>query len=94
MRLLLCAIALFALNLQADCLIKKEDVKVEFVAFKTPLKVGVKGWFEELGIEPKYTGKNLKSLLSNVSFDINTNSVATGNKDRDKKIATSFFGKN
>lgn len=71
--------------------IKKNAFKVEWTAFKTPLKVGVKGSFDKLGVKSDQKGTSLKDLLSNINFNIDGQSVNTNNKDRDKKISTYFF---
>jgi len=77
----------------ADCSyeLKKEDLKVEWTAFKTPLKIGVKGSFDKLGVKKDAKGKDLASLLSGIPFLIDVQSVNTGNKDRDLKIYNYFF---
>lgn len=69
-----------------------KDFKVSWTAFKTPLKVGVGGKFEKLGIKKSsYKAQSLKELISGVEFNIDGTSVNTGNKDRDKKIVKWFF---
>jgi hypothetical protein len=71
-----------------------KDVEVKWVAFKTPSKVGVPGWFKELGLKnDSYTGKDIADTLTGLSFNINTSSTYTENSQRDAKIVKFFFGK-
>jgi hypothetical protein len=70
------------------------DVSVKWVAFKTPSKVGVPGWFKELGLKRKtYSGKNIEDVLTGLTFNIDTSSTYTKNTQRDAKIVKFFFGK-
>ncbi|UBM60943.1 YceI family protein [Marinilongibacter aquaticus] len=55
------------------------NTKLKWTAFKTPDKVGVPGTFDDISMEGN-------------SFTINTNSVNTGNPDRDAKLKKFFFG--
>lgn len=71
----------------------KDDVKLSWVAFKTPLKVGVGGRFEELGIKTDLSGDSLASFLQGIEFKINSASTKTGNSSRDSKIVKYFFKK-
>ena len=73
-------------------IIKSEDVKLTWTAFKTPAKAGVPGSFDKYGIEKEYRGKKLKDALTSVKFNIDTKSVNTKNEARDAKIAKFFFG--
>jgi polyisoprenoid-binding protein YceI len=72
--------------------VKNKDITVGWTAYKTPAKAGVKGRLPKL----KYTGKNkvtsIESLIKSASLTIDTNSVATKNPARDKKISSFFFG--
>lgn len=68
-----------------------KDFSVSWTAFKTPLKVGVNGKFEKLGIKKVNKGNSLKELLTGVEFNIDGTSVNTNNKNRDKKIVKYFF---
>lgn len=73
-------------------LVSNDDITVGWTAFKTPAKVGVKGVLPKV----KYTGKNkltsIESVIKAASITIDTNSVATKNPARDKKISSYFFG--
>ena len=83
-------------NAQADnkCLYSIKDTttaKVTWTAYKTPKKVAVQGSFDK--IEYKSTeSEDLKSFLLSSSIEINTESVNSGNKERDEKLVKFFFG--
>ena len=65
-------------------------VDVEFKAFKTPLKIGVKGGFDKIALHSKEAGK-LKDMLLGTSVTIDTASVDSKNPGRDKKLVHNFF---
>lgn len=71
----------------------KKDVEVKWVAFKTPSKVGVPGYFLDLGLKDYYTGKNYEDVLSGLTFSIDPKSTETNNQGRNEKIVKFFFGK-
>lgn len=81
-----------ALSEECNYKINSNDIKLVWTAFKTPLKKGVPGTFDDYGIQKEFSGKSLKDLLTSVKFNINTSSVNTNNKSRDAKIAKFFFG--
>ena len=66
--------------------VSNKDITVGWTAFKTPAKAGVKGVLPKVN----YTGKNeltsIESIIENASLTIDTNSIATKNAARDKKI--------
>ena len=87
-------LSLISSGVFAQCFsFKKEDVEVKWVAFKTPSKVGVPGWFKELGLKDSYSGKNLDDVLTGLTFSIDPTSTYTKNEARDAKIVKFFFGK-
>ncbi len=63
---------------------------INWTAFKTPKKVGVKGSFTNFKINTKKS-VTVEELLSGASFEINSNSVSTNDKARDAKIFSFFF---
>ncbi len=65
-------------------------IEVEFKAFKTPLKIGVKGGFDKISLHSK-PAKKLKNMLLNTSVMIETASVDSKNPGRDKKLVHNFF---
>ncbi len=68
-----------------------KDVEVEFTAFKTPLKVGVKGGFDDVKLTSQ-ANSDLKKMFLNTSVTIDTSKVNTKNGTRDAKIVKFFFG--
>ena len=69
---------------------QKEGSTLGWTAFKTPKKVGVGAKFSDFTI----TAKNAKStddLLASASFEVNSQSIDSGDKGRDMKIAQFFF---
>lgn len=81
--------------LSKDCTytISPDGVKVNWVAYKTPAKAGVKGSFTKLGFDDARTGKTLEGVMTGARFNIDTKSTSTGDKGRDIKISTFFFGR-
>ena len=65
-------------------------VDVEFKAFKTPLKVGVKGSFDKISLHSKKVD-SLQQMLLDTSVTIDTTSVDSNNPGRDRKLVHSFF---
>lgn len=88
--LLLLTVESFA---QSDCKIsvKADDVNVEWVAYKTPSKVGVGGKFRSLGIPSELSAKNWEELFNATKFSIDSASLHTRNTGRDAKILKYFF---
>lgn len=78
--------------LAADCVILElPKVKIAWTAFKTPAKAGVSGTFKDISFDRIPQAKSILAALSDSSFNINTQTVATNDLARDKKIATFFF---
>ena len=76
--------------LQAQCLYNAHTSELEFKAFKTPLKVRVKGTFNNYVLHT-IPSVSQKELLGSSSVTIKTKEVDTGNKGRDAKLVQSFF---
>lgn len=70
----------------------KEGSTVSWTAFKTPKKVGVGGKFTDFAIKAK-SAKSVAEMLGGATFEINSQSVETGDKARDVKIEQFFFKK-
>ena len=71
---------------------QKGPVTVAWKAYKTPLKLGVGGIFDDV----KYRavakeGKNFREILVGSSVAIDTRKVNSKNKARDEKLYNSFF---
>jgi hypothetical protein len=82
-------------NVNAEtCHYTLSSSKVEWTAYKTPKKVGVKGSFEKLEIKTKKEkSKSIEMAINGAKFTADSASVKTGNPDRDKKIVEFFFTK-
>jgi polyisoprenoid-binding protein YceI len=63
---------------------------INWTAFKTPKKVGVRGSFSKFKIKTK-KATTIDELLMGATFEIETDSVNTKDKARDAKIFTFFF---
>lgn len=70
----------------------KEGSTVSWTAFKTPKKVGVGAKFSDFTITAK-SAKTVAEMLDGATFDINSQSVDSGDKGRDVKIEQFFFKK-
>jgi polyisoprenoid-binding protein YceI len=70
----------------------KEGSTLGWTAFKTPKKVGVGAKFSDFTITAK-NSKSINDLLASAAFDINSQSVDSGDKGRDIKIMQFFFKK-
>jgi len=71
---------------------QKGQVDVGFTAFKTPLKIGVGGSFNEVVFKTNVQDANtLDALLVGSGLTINKGSVNTKNQGRDATLVTSFF---
>jgi len=65
--------------------------KVNWTAYKTTKKVGVKGSFKKINITANENGTSIKEAINNAEFSIPVSSVFTANSDRDSKIMRFFF---
>jgi len=70
----------------------KQGSKLSWTAFKTPKKVGVTAGFDKFTINSK-PGKSIPELLKNSTFEVDAQSVNSGDPARDMKIETFFFKK-
>ena len=78
----------------AACLeLDPQQITIEWTAFKTPSKVGVRGTLPKFDLQGKTQGPDLKEILSQLGIHIDPSRIHTGNASRDKKIARFFFGK-
>lgn len=87
------SISFSSVSFAKDCeyVVNKNDVQVNWTAFKTPSKVGVGGQFRDLGISDTLKGKGLKELFNTTKFNIDSASTYTRNSGRDAKIVKYFF---
>lgn len=65
---------------------------IEFTAYKTTAKVGVKGNFQKVNILTGGEGNTIKEALHNTTFSIPVSSLFTKDSSRDYKIKKFFFG--
>lgn len=73
---------------------KELTYSVEWTAFKTPAKVGVKGTFDEIKLsEVKQDAATLEESLKGAQFVIVTSSASTGDPARDETLRMNFFSK-
>jgi polyisoprenoid-binding protein YceI len=86
--LLLSATAIFA----SQCNYDLKELKVDWKAYKTPLKIGVGGTFDNVDITA--TDKSsTKAFLQSATLTIHTASINSKNAGRDAKLVHYFFEK-
>ena len=73
-----------------QCTWRVEDFEVDWTAYKTPFKIGVSGSFDTVKLHAK-PAESEEDLLKNASVTIETTSVDSGNKGRDKNLVQAFF---
>lgn len=74
----------------ASCNYSVASSSLEWTAFKTPAKVGVKGSFDDIDLKFQVADTQTK-LLSSSSVNIVTAKVNSHNEGRDAKLVASFF---
>ena len=73
---------------------KELTYAVEWTAFKTPAKVGVKGTFDQVKLaEVNQEAATLEEGLKGAQFAIVTSSASTGDPARDETLRLNFFSK-
>ena len=73
-------------------LAQKGEVVVTWKAYKTPLKLGVDGTFDDIKYIPVAPeGKNFREILVGSSIVIDTKKINSKNKGRDETLYKSFF---
>lgn len=80
---------------QVEAPVAKElTYTMEWTAFKTPKKVGVKGTFTDIKLnDVKADAATLEESLKGANFVITTSSVSTNDAGRDEKLKVEFFAK-
>jgi hypothetical protein len=93
MRGILATFVLFVMtNVSANCVkFTNKDTKINWVAFKTPAKAGVKGSLTKFSIKPGKEMGTIAQVLTGSTFTVDSQSVFTKNPSRDKKIVKNFF---
>lgn len=66
--------------------------KLQWTAFKFTEKTGVGGTFSEYKVEGMEVKKSITEAVQNMTFSIDGSKVFTNVRERDQKIAESFFG--
>ncbi len=79
--------------LAQECFVAGEKIVVNWKAFKTPKKVGVSGSFDDvvMRLENNNTAAPMAQILHGRTVTINTQSVNSGNPERDAKLVNAFF---
>jgi hypothetical protein len=79
-------------NSKANFSLKSAKSNIQFTAFKTTAKLGVKGWFNSINILSEGKGSSIREAIDQSSFSIPVSSLFTKDAGRDMKIKTFFFG--
>lgn len=81
------------IKVQSGCsiLVKKEDIEVSWVAFKTPSKLGVTGYFRDVGIDSDLSATSLENLINSTSFNIDSESVDLNDTLKNTNMKEAFF---
>jgi len=68
------------------------EFNVNFEAYKTAAKIGVKGSFDKVDYKAvRATGKNFREIFIGSTVDIETSSVNSKDEERDSKLISFFF---
>jgi polyisoprenoid-binding protein YceI len=68
------------------------NTKLEWTAYKFIEKAGVKGSFNSINVTGVKSANSIEEAVKDMQFEIKSDSVNSGNVDRDKKLVASFFG--
>lgn len=72
--------------------IEKALNTINFTAYKTTDKIGVKGQFKKVNVLKNGKGNSIKEAINNTEFSIPVSSIFTKDESRDFKIKKFFFG--
>lgn len=78
---------------QVETVKKELTHSLEWTAFKTPEKVGVKGTFSDIKLLDVKDAPTLEESLKGAAFIVTTSSVSTNDAGRDEKLKVEFFSK-
>lgn len=70
----------------------QNNVKVEWIAYKTTDKVPVSGTFNQVKIENLQEGSTPEEVLNGATFSIPVSSLFSNSEERDTKLKQLFFG--
>jgi len=73
-----------------ECHYEVKKLDIEWEAYKTPLKIGVKGTFDNLTVNANDKSSQ-KSFLQTATIKINTSDINSKNSIRDAKLVKFFF---
>ena len=72
--------------------LKNAKNNINWVAYKTTDKIGVKGKFKKITITKNGEGKSANEAINNAEFSIPVSSLFTSDSSRDYKLKKFFFG--
>lgn len=72
--------------------IKEGSEKITWTGFKYTKKAPVSGSFDKLTFKQNTEAESMADLLNSIEFEIDTNSVNSGNPARDSTLKKSVFG--
>jgi polyisoprenoid-binding protein YceI len=72
--------------------IDAESISLDFIAYKTTEKKGVKGEFGKVNVTASELSDVKEKAINNVSFSVPVSSLFTNDKSRDWKLINLFFG--
>jgi len=87
---ILLLLALATIVFAGECRYQAQQINVGWKAYKTPLKIGVGGIFDNVAINATDTSSK-KSFLQTSTLTIDTASIDSKNSGRDAKLVKYFF---
>ena len=73
-----------------ECHYEMKNLDLEWEAYKTPLKIGVKGSFDNIIVNAQDKSSK-KAFIKTTTLSINTASINSKNSGRDAKLVKFFF---
>jgi len=67
--------------------------KLEWEAYKTSAKIGVRGSFDDISIQAGPDNSSISGIATGLTFNLAVGSTNSNNEERDPKIIEYFFGK-
>jgi len=90
---ILCSLIITTSTFAKECFtVKEKDILVDWVAYKTPKKLGVGGNLPKVTFTGLKKADSLNKMIKSASLTIDTKTVETKNASRNKKIVKYFFG--
>ncbi len=72
--------------------LKDSKNNIDWVAYKTTMKIAVKGTFKKIIITNNGEGNSIKEAIDNAEFSIPVSSIFSSDTSRDFKLKKFFFG--